>query len=354
MNILLFTLEYPPFKGGVANYYENIIKHWPIPNQIFVLNNNKNKLINKNLFILKWLPSFLALRRVVKEKNIKHIMIGNILPLGTVALILSKIFNFQYSLIIHGTDIASVQTRRRKSWLAKFILNNAKNIICNSSYVAKLVKKQIRQECYAKIAIVNPGVEINQFISCDVKDKLVKKYKLKNKIILFSIGRLIKRKGVDKVIEVIPEILKQESNLIYIVAGVGKDEKYLKSLVKKNVIFLGKISEEEKWALFDLCDIFVQPVRAENNDFDGFGIVYLEANLIGKPVIAGRSGGVMDAVQNRVNGLLVNPESSNDIKNAILKLVKNKKLRKKLGEQGKEWVKNFEWKKQIKKIYKIF
>ncbi len=66
MKILLFTLEYPPFKGGIANYYGNIVKHWPKPNEIFVLDNNKNKLI-KNWLYPKWLLAFFQLKKLLKK-----------------------------------------------------------------------------------------------------------------------------------------------------------------------------------------------------------------------------------------------------------------------------------------------
>jgi len=96
------------------------------------------------------------------------------------------------------------------------------------------------------------------------------------------------------------------------------------------------------------------PSRNIDGDFEGFGIVYLEANLLGKPVIAGDSGGVKDAVINGYNGILVNPEDNKEIKNAILKLSKDEKFREKLGEQGKERVINeFSWEKRTEKIYQI-
>jgi phosphatidylinositol alpha-1,6-mannosyltransferase len=87
-------------------------------------------------------------------------------------------------------------------------------------------------------------------------------------------------------------------------------------------------------------------------DFEGFGIVYLEANLCGKPVIAGRSGGVPDAVENNVNGLLVNPESEEEIAQAILKLYESKELRETLGEQGRQRALiKFNWKNQIESFF---
>jgi phosphatidylinositol alpha-1,6-mannosyltransferase len=359
MNVLLTTLEYPPFKGGVANYYEAIVRNWP-DNNIFVLHNNDNHLINNKLPFLKWFPGIFRLKKEIKEKKIKHIIIGNVLPLGTIAFLISKIFKINYSVVLHGTDIMYACKSKRKKILTKAILKNADKIICNSSYVKKITSDFLNKEYDSKIFIVTPGINYDFIKSLSgkhnkIKKEIIKKYNLNNKKILFSIGRLIKRKGVDKVIKVFSEILEKYPNTVYVVAGIGKDEKYLKSLAKnnKNIIFLGLISEEEKWALMDLCDIFIQPTREEDGNFDGFGIVYLEAGIFRKPVIAGNSGGVSDAVEDMNNGLLVDPYSKKEIKNAILRLLGNEKLCLELGEKGRERLKKFDWKLKSINLFNI-
>src|SRR3990167_7530593 len=95
------------------------------------------------------------------------------------------------------------------------------------------------------------------------------------------------------------------------------------------------------------------PARNIDGDFEGFGIVYLEAGVHGKPVIAGDSGGVRDAVKNDLNGLLVNTESTPDIKDAILKLYHDEFFRRRLGQGGREWVKSFAWEDKVSQIKKI-
>jgi phosphatidylinositol alpha-1,6-mannosyltransferase len=403
MRVLLFTLEYPPFKGGVANVYENIVKYWPcgvetrhgaslLQNDIFVLHNNDGRLINNKLPFLKWLPSAWRLWRFIIKEKINHIIVGHILPLGIAAYIVSKFTKIKYSVILHGMDFTFALRTARKKWIAKKILGDANNIICMNSYVAELVRRLVGDNGAKKIKIVNPGAEARKAENKKTKkqDELKNKYNLENKIVLLSVGRLVKRKGFDKVIEALPKALKEAPNLIYVIAGAGPDEEYLKEIAykgigypigypipnkhadkgayksaghpigcptptpNKHVIFLGKITDEEKWAWLNLCDIFIMPSRTIGGDFEGFGIVYLEANLAGKPVIAGDSGGVRDAVKNNVNGLLVNPESAEEIAEAIIKLAKDKELRRKLGERGRERaVKEFNWERQVEKIYDI-
>jgi phosphatidylinositol alpha-1,6-mannosyltransferase len=350
MKTLLVTLEYPPFKGGVANYYENIIKNWPKPDDIFVLDNKDGKLISNTK---KWLPAIFNIKKEIKQKSINHVIVGNILPLGTVIWILSSFMKLNYSVILHGTDIMYTQKSWRKKMLAKIILKKSNNIICNSKFTAGLVTKYYGNKFKDKICVVNPGIDIGKQITENRKQNFIKKYNLENKFVLFSISRLIKRKGIDRVIEIFPELINKIPNLVYIVAGTGPDEDELKKLAKeKNIIFLGQISEEEKWTWLDVCDIFILPSREDEGNIEGFGIVYLEANLKEKPVIAGNHGGVSDAVIHNQTGLLVNPENKEEIKDAILKLYKNKKLNKKFGKQGKiRVIKKFGSKNQAKEIF---
>ncbi|MDD4271802.1 MAG: glycosyltransferase family 4 protein [Patescibacteria group bacterium] len=363
MKILLFTLEYPPFHGGVANYYGNLVKYWPSfakttegkpastdeANSIFVLNNNDGRLINKKLPLLKWLPAYFALAAKIKQEKIGHILVGQILPLGAAALICAKFFKTKYSVILHGMDLAYALKLPRKKWLAEKILNQAEKIICGNSYTAEMARQNF-PDAGQKIIVVNPGVENHANSSSRLAAQLRDKYNLQDKIILLSVGRLVKRKGFDKVIEAMPEILKQTPNLIYIIIGAG--DEIINSSQEKNIKIISKATDEERDSWYNASDIFIMPSRNINGDFEGFGLVYLEANLAGKPVIAGKSGGVSDAVADGVNGLLVDPEDTKQIAAAVIELAKNPELRRKLGEQGKKRaINDFNWEKQIKKIY---
>ncbi|MCK4554004.1 glycosyltransferase family 4 protein, partial [Candidatus Parcubacteria bacterium] len=288
------------------------------------------------------------------------------------------------SVFLHGMDFTYALRSQRKKWLAKKILNNAKYIICGNSYTAELVKQFVGNKQEDKVGVVNPGIALTplsaqagspspapsspRLRSGQARERgavLKNKYNLQNKVVLFSLGRLVKRKGFDKVIETIPEVLKKAPNLVYVIAGAGPDEEYLKTsppaplLIRRGetgerLIFLGKISDKEKWAWLNLCDIFVMPARNMDGDFEGFGIVYLEANLCNKPVIAGDSGGVRDAVKDHVNGILVDPDNTEAIAEGILELALNQILRQKLGEQGwRRAIEKFNWEKQARKIFQL-
>lgn len=356
MNVLLSTIEYPPFKGGVSSYYKNLVKYWPKKDQIFVLDNNNGKLISSWMWP-RWLPSIWNLRKEIRKNKIEHILVGQILPLGT-AVYLATIFKkIPYSVFIHGMDICYAQKSWRKKIIAKKILRKADKIICASSYTASLVEEFMSKNSTENIRIVNPGIEIDgSHVGPERIQKFKKEHSLNDKIVLLSIGRLVKRKGFDKVIEAMPEVIKSIPNLYYFIAGKGPDDDYLRERAKdsKNIVFLGPLSENDKWLWLNACDVFITVSREIEGDFEGFGIVYLEANVCGKPVIAGDSGGVRDAVEGAISGIIIDSNNTERIASSIIRLAEDKNLRDKLGQQGKDRAtKEFNWKIQTEKIYNL-
>jgi glycosyltransferase involved in cell wall biosynthesis len=174
MKTLLVTIEYPPFKGGVAKVYENIAKHWPIctkqgkpsfvkeatsksQNNFFILHNNDKKLVNEK-YKPAWLPAFLNIWKNIRENKIDHVLVGHLLPLGTVVYFLSKIMKFKYSVIIHGMEFDYAMRVERKKKITRKIFDNAAHIICMNAYVSEKVAEFVKDD--TKVEVVNPGINV--------------------------------------------------------------------------------------------------------------------------------------------------------------------------------------------------
>lgn len=363
MKTLLFTLEYPPFKGGVADVYEKWVKYWPEPENIHVLHNQEGGLLDPR-FKPAWLAAFLPLYRAIKKYNINHVLVGHILPLGTVAWIMSFFFNYKYAVVLHGMDLDLAIRTKRKKWLSGKILKKADRIIAMNSYVKKRAEEflDIRQDNSLlagkgiKLVMANPGVELTKKPDIREIERINSKYGLEGKFVVFSLGRLVKRKGQDKTIEAVKKLVEKHPDICYYIAGAGPDEQYLRGLAKdcENIVFLGKISEREKWAWLSQCDVFAMASRGKPGDYEGFGIVYLEAGLMAAPVLAGDSGGVRDAVAPDETGILIDPESADSIADGIMDYYHNWHLRYDLGLGGTERViRHFDARRQVKKIFDI-
>jgi phosphatidylinositol alpha-1,6-mannosyltransferase len=353
MKILLSTLEYPPQIGGVASYYANLQKNWPEPDNFQVLDNAEGTLLSTKSF-WPWLKSFGAIYQAWRSMRADLVLIGQVLPLGTVAWFLGFIPSFKYGVFFHGLDFSLAVASPRKRFITRLILQRARLIVCANSEVARLLTgfDQASQE---KIMLLNPGADLG-VVDLDIRAALIEKYNLAGKKIILSLGRLVRRKGFDQVIKALDHL--DFNNCLYLISGKGEDREYLYDLAsasskKDQIIFLENLSEAEKWSCLSLCDIFVMPSRNIKGDFEGFGIVYLEANLLAKPVIAGNSGGVRDAVVDRLNGLLVEPESTEGLAQALNILINDETLAKDLGERGRaRALAEFNWSGQAEKLFK--
>ena len=165
------------------------------------------------------------------------------------------------------------------------------------------------------------------------------------KIVVFFIGRLERRKGIDSIIASIPTLMENYPDLEFRLAGdcnivdevIG--DTYRNKLLKENkgakwlkrVKFLGKISDEEKEQEFADCDVFVSPSL-----YESFGIIFIEAMRYAKPVIGCHVGGMKEVVANGETGLLCEPGNAQSFADCLERLIKDEMLRHMMGQAGLE------------------
>ncbi|RJR32171.1 glycosyltransferase family 1 protein [Candidatus Parcubacteria bacterium] len=335
---LLVTTEFPPYIGGVANYYQNFCRRFD-NGEIIVLTakNDKHfefdsqqsfKILRENLlyksFWPRWLKMIFILKKIIKKYQIDEVYVGQALPVGE-AVYFCRV---KYTVFFHGLDVALPSKRFFKKIILKSIIKKSGRIIVNSLYTKQQLLRLGAQA--GKISIVYPEVDRNLYNSLSEQtiEKLNNKYSLAGKKILLSVGRIVKRKGFDKVISSLPLSIESLKDLVYVIVGEGPELPALKKLsenlnVAPKVIFTGSISMEELAAFYKLCSAFIMtPFELENGDVEGFGTVYLEADLFDKPVIAYISGGVGDAVKQVKRSYLVKSLSAEDISSAIIACLK--------------------------------
>ncbi len=152
-------------------------------------------------------------------------------------------------------------------------------------------------------------------------------------------------------IKALPALLKTVPRLRYIIVGDGGERENLRALVAQLhldsvVQFEGAVDDDALPAYFSACDVFVLPTRVEAYDFEGFGIVYLEAAAAGKPSIGGRNGGVPEAVAEHETGMLVSGESVDELAGVLQTLCASEDVRRRMGEAGRaRALRDFTWEK---------
>ena len=360
---LLLAQCFPPEFGGTASLYYNICKN---------LNNNAISVIakkysnwkefdaNQKFRIYRFdgfshinskvISESLRILFIVLKDGMDTILYGHI-NFCLTALILKFVFGRNYYLYVHGEEITRNYGGRYYQYFKWKCLKYARGIVVVSEYTKKLVEKYNNN-----VKVIYNAIDTSVFVP-KIKDReLIVKHGLLEKIVLLTISRLEDRKGHDVVIRVLPKILKIYSNVKYLIVGSGAEEKKLRLLVdelglKEYVEFVGEIPENRLCDYYNLCDIFVMPNReTPDGNTEGFGIVFLEANACGKPVIGGNAGGVPSAIRNGYNGFLVNGNNESNVYDKLTVLLKDKDLRSSIGNNALEWVKGFTYEKLVREL----
>lgn len=309
-------------------------------------------------FFFRLINCFLLLLNslyIIYSRKIKKIHCGQPLSAGIIGALL-KSRGISYCVYVYGGETAKYRKYIFILPILKLILKRAEKIIVNSDFTRKEFLAYGIEE--SKFIKVTPGVDVKTFRPDINVDDLKAKFSLGRRKMLLTAARLAERKGHDMLIHALPLILEKVPDLVYIIAGSGPEEKKLKQLVEKKklasyVVFVGSVSEEDVPLYYAACDVFVMPNRETKGEetFEGFGTSFIEAGASAKPVIAGRSGGAVEAVLDGETGILVNPLSREEIAAAAIKLLRDEKYAHKLGQQGRSRAeREFSWQFLAKKI----
>jgi phosphatidylinositol alpha-1,6-mannosyltransferase len=360
---LFLTEFYPPLVGGSCNMFAWRFQLYP-PDCIVVLTKlvEHSQDFDKNL---KYLVKRVPLRRrgpkgfewlglvwelikagisLARQHHVEVIQCARPFPEGLAGYVIAKLLRKKLVLNAHGDDIAQYQNYPVERVLMNLVIRVADLNLANSTFTASLIKQQGGRE--GRIAIVTPGFDPAPLQQVEPANVSRLRERLGGTPIILTVGRIQRHKGQDYVIQALPEVLKRFPDVTYVIVGPlkGWPPGYAETLlhlaeqsgVSQHVILVGEVDITELPLYYLACDVFVMPNRlVPPGDVEGFGIVFLEASSLGKPVIGGNSGGVSDAIQHGKTGLLVNGDSVSDIAQGILTVLSDPKLAQEMGEQGK-------------------
>ena len=380
MKCLLITSYFPPTIGGSATVYSNIFKYGQGKVSILTV---KQKQPNKNDVDSEWRDSdgvyrinylkapsvrchnilqtlwvvlrydlpiqfrvCLSVLKIIKQQKVDIVCIGELKELGWLGVLLGMITSVKVIIYTHGEELTTRSSSRFYGNYAKYYLDRADGIVTVSSYTKTSIIKLfgIPED---KIRLISNGVDLDEFRSRSPCNTRLDSIKYPNKLLLFSVGRLIKRKGFDMAIEAMAIVHASNPQAKLVIAGEGEKLNELEVRIKELnlsgvVTMVGRLTHDELVSFYQNCDIFLMPNRElDNGDTEGFGLVFLEANAFYKPVIGGNAGGAVDAIVHGETGFLVDGNSAGDVADAIIKLLGNETLRREMGNKGYQWaVKN--------------
>lgn len=228
--------------------------------------------------------------------------------------------------------------------------------ITPSFYMAKWLRENF--SIAANVNVIPNCIDVtdNRLSSgTELLETLLPKDYLNRRIILYS-GRLLAMKGVDDLVDAIPEILKiiGKHDLLFVFAGPGDYSKYRQKLDKLNVksdyLFTGSLPRDSIIKLIRKSALAVLPSYNENCPF-----AILESMACGTPVVASNVGGIPEIITNEVDGLLVEPGNPDVLAKTIARLLSDTSFRNILGQRARSKIaQKFSWQANISKYLKCY
>ncbi|MCL0082806.1 glycosyltransferase, partial [Dehalococcoidia bacterium] len=268
-----------------------------------------------------------------------------------------KEYEIPYVLQTHGSVLPFFQKQRLKKLYDRVwgyrILKDASKVIAVTKMEAEQYKSMGVSE--DKIEIIPNGIDLSEFENLPKRGKFRKKWGIdeSQKIILY-LGRIHQTKGMDLLVKAFAELSKDSDDVKLVIAG--PDDGYLpalKKLIKElkiggKVVFTGPLYGTDKLRAHVDADVFVNP-RAD----EIFGLVFLEASACGTPVICSQGCGIADVIDGHA-GLAV-PYDKDQLRDAIIRILNDKELQRKFGEEGKRLVREeFGWDEVVRRVEEIY
>lgn len=336
---LLVTSEFPPTHGGIQRYtarlaaelsarsqavavvapmapgYERFDQHQPFATVRY-------RPTGRRLDLVKM---FAAAVRAARLKKRDYTIAASWYPSGLVAALLPRRLRGPLAIVAHGAELTPRGPWRAR--LMRYVFDCADVILADSAYSRKL----LAQAGIGRDAVVtHAGVDLRPPQGTPRSDDPC----------LLSVGRLVRRKGFDRVITALPALLQEFPRLRYEIVGDGPERRNLSALARKlgveqRIVFHGNVDDRALQRAYERAWCFALPVRDEGGSVEAFGIVYLEAAAAGLAAVGGRNSGAEDAIVDGETGLLVDGDDVGEITAALRKLLADPRAAFEMGERGR-------------------
>jgi len=369
---LLITNDFGPRAGGIESFVIGLLERMP-KSQVVVYTSMQGdtksydadwfnsfgvKVIRDRSKILLPTPRVVrTLQSLIRQEGIENIWFGAAAPLGVSARWLKKAGASNVVALTHGHEVWWARIWPF-SWAISEIAKQSNHLTYLGEFTKAAMIKRVGDS--NKLVRVAPGIDTEHFKPVSAA-QLREELQLAHRPTIVTVGRLVHRKGQDRLLEALPRIIKEIPDVALVFVGEGPHRQQLDNLVKKlglqnHVYFIGRIQFSELPKYICVGDVFAMPSRSRffGLEVEGLGIVYLEASACGLPVIAGASGGAPDAVIAGETGLVVDGNNLEEIAQSCINLLKSKELRDQMGKNGRAWViDNWRWEIWSNKFNKL-
>ncbi len=354
LRTLFVTNDFPPRIGGAQSYYWGAIRTLD-PDEVTVFApahvdaaafdaTHPYKVVRASTSVLWPTPGMLRqVRDLARQEGADLIQLGHPLPAGLIGPKLKEAAGLPYIVFLGGAEVTLPGAIPGANNLLRHVLGNASMLLTVSDYTARAASEQVRGSVPAEV--LRPPLPVDEFSPATPEETaaLKARYGIDGELVV-CVGRLVPRKGQDKLVDALALLRQEFPKLHLALIGEGRlatrlyDRAWRRG-VSERVHLTGALADGAVKDWLKAADVFASPCRSRWGGFEveGFGIVFAEAALAGLPVVAGRSGGAPEAVLEGQTGTVIDGRSAQQVAAALGSILRmSPERRRELGARGRE------------------
>jgi phosphatidylinositol alpha-1,6-mannosyltransferase len=388
MTALVISKVFPPQVGGTGRWFWELYRRLPRLDYLLAVARHQHQeafdrthdlrvarvpLDMSELGILSqrgvtgYWQALRALGQVASSAGAGMTHAGSPLPEGWLALLLKARFGWPYLCFIHGEDVKRVSAgglegrmaSRELRWMTRAVLSGADLIVVNSRSTEEILCTEWSLP-NRRLRLLHPGVDTTRFAPSARCETRRAELGWQGRTVVLTVGRLERRKGHERMIRALHAVRLAFPRILYAIVGDGEERTRLAAFAEReglsqHVQLLGEVDDEALVNCYQQCDLFVLPNLALGRTIEGFGIVLLEAQACGKPVVAGVSGGTAETMHTPETGRLVLSERSDELAGEVIELLSNGDRLQRMGLAARQWaVEHFDWTVLVPRAQDLF
>lgn len=359
---LLVTNDYPPRPGGIQSYLETYLAHLD-PTEVAVLastfrGDESRAYDADHPYLVERVPTSMLLptpelaaraRRLAADFGARTVWFGAAAPLAVLAPALRGGTVRRIVASTHGHEVGWSMLPGSRGVLR--VIGDSTDAV---TYVSEYTRRRVASAFGPRARLVHQpgGVDTARFRPDPARRRAIReRLGVADRHVVVCLSRLVPRKGQDTLVAAMPEILRRDPDAVLVVVGGGPYRGTLERLADRHgvsgrVLFTGRVPAEEIVDHHRMADVFAMPCRTRGGglDVEGLGIVYLEASACGVPVVAGRSGGAPETVDDGRTGLVVDGTSPGEVAEAVASILLDPRRAAEMGARGRAWaLEHWDW-----------
>lgn len=356
MRVLIISQDYSPSRGGVQTYTEQLaIGLRSLSHKVLVLAPGIGRTEAVWRFPIwnnSWfgIALFMCLPWVLyrfKPDKIIHMQ-------WSTSLASSIYFSGKKICLVHGRELIRFPFMQR---LVRWTLRKQDYWVANSKSVQKLALQFIGNS--VANSVIYPGVNVQKYFPTDKREARFQLGLSNESFIVLNITRQVPRKNTHGLISAFNLLASDNDTIELYIGGTGSESEAIQELIQSSkhaerIHWMGEMSEAMLPLWYSAADLFVMPVQMIPGDVEGFGMVFLESAACGTPSLSTRIGGIPEAIEDGLTGVIIEPNQPEDLYQALQSLVSNRSYCLCLGDAAYHRAhQQFRWEICVRKYQKL-